>query len=92
VGRFSEWLRRNSEHYLIGAAEASMAERYLHRQGPVEPGGPGPFIWRRLFVPVYRRVPWKLRRAVILSLPGSHRRSWKGRSAAAGVKGGGAGG
>jgi hypothetical protein len=32
-----------------------------------------------MFVPVYRRLPWGLRRAVIQAIPGSHRQRWQGR-------------
>src|SRR6266508_3312368 len=54
-----------------------MARRYLNRPGPVQEAGLGPFFWRRVFVPVYRRLPWELRRSVIQALPGSHRRRWQ---------------
>lgn len=80
MSRFSEWLRRNSERYLLEAAQEELARRYLGRPGPAGRPGPGDLFWRRLFVPVYRRLPWRFRRAVILALPGSHRRRWQGRS------------
>jgi len=82
VGRKSpgEWLRSNSERYLLEAAQEEMARRYLGREGPVGAGGPGAFFWKHVFVPVYRRIPWQVRRRVILSLPGSHRQRWHGRS------------
>jgi hypothetical protein len=28
------------------------------------------------FVPIYRRLPWGLRRTVLQLMPGSHRRTW----------------
>jgi hypothetical protein len=72
---FGQWLRHNSEHYLLEAAQQEMARRYLppERQ-PRAPGGA--FFWRRLFVPLYRRVPWGVRAAIIGLMPGSHRRTW----------------
>jgi len=27
-------------------------------------------------VPLYRRLPWKVKHLVILAMPGSHRRDW----------------
>jgi hypothetical protein len=76
---FSQWLRSNSERYLLEHAQAEMARRYLDRPGPVTERGLGPLFWRRVFVPVYRRLPWGLRRAVIQAIPGSHRQRWQGR-------------
>lgn len=76
---FSQWLRANAERYLLEGAQTDMARRYLNRPGPVQEAGLGPFFWRRVFVPVYRRLPWGLRRSVIQVLPGSHRRRWQVR-------------
>ena len=76
---FSQWLRANSERYLLEHAEAEMARRYLDRPGPVTEPGLRSLFWRRMFVPVYRRLPWGLRRAVIQAIPGSHRQHWQGR-------------
>jgi hypothetical protein len=76
---FSQWLRSNSERYLLERAQAEMAMRYLGRPGPVTERGLGPLFWRRVFVPVYRRLPWGLRRAAIQAMPGSHRRRWQAR-------------
>ena len=45
-----------------------MARRYLNRPGPPAEPGLGPLFWRRVFVPVYPRLPWRLRRAVIRAL------------------------
>jgi hypothetical protein len=77
--RFFEWVRGNSERYLLEAAQADLARRYLGRPGPVGPRGLQQLFWKRLFVPVYRRLPWSVRHAVILAMPGSHRRSWQRR-------------
>lgn len=78
MGTFSHWLRQNSEHYLIEAAQRDLAQRHLRRPGPVSSRhGPGAFVWRRVFVPVYRWLPWRLRRRVTQAMPGSHRQSWR---------------
>jgi hypothetical protein len=77
--RFFEWVRRNSEKYLLEAAQADLARRYLGRPPPVGRRSIEVLFWRHLFVPIYRRLPWPLRHAVILSMPGSHRRSWQRR-------------
>jgi hypothetical protein len=77
--RFGAWLRSNSERYLLEAAQRDIAHRYLddaRQPGPAE----GAFFWRRVFVPAYRRVPWRVRKRVIGMLPGSHRKTWTGRS------------
>lgn len=72
----AEWLRHNAEYYLLEAAERDLAQSHLGRPGPVGPRGPGPFFWRRIFVPAYRLVPWRLRRTMITAMPGSHRQDW----------------
>jgi hypothetical protein len=33
-------------------------------------------FWKYLFVPIYRRLPWKVKHFIILAMPGSHRRHW----------------
>lgn len=78
---FFEWLRSNSEQYLLEDAQMQMARKYLG-QDPPKPTERGllPLFWRRLYVPVYRRLPWGVRRAIITSMPGSHKRSWGGRA------------
>lgn len=73
---FFEWLRKNSEHSLKQAAQEEMARRYLDRPGPAARKDLAYLFWRRLYVPAYRRLPWKLRRAIILAMPGSHRQRW----------------
>ena len=77
---FFEWVRRNSEDYLMQAAQRDLARKYLGRQGPAVRRGPGAFFWRSIFTPIYRLLPWGLRRAVIQAMPGSHRRRWTGRT------------
>ncbi|MGH3275754.1 MAG: hypothetical protein ACRDNZ_15690 [Streptosporangiaceae bacterium] len=78
--RFFQWVRSNSQKYLLEAAQADLASRYLGRAGPDSPAGPQVFFWKRLFVPLYRRLPWETRRAIILAMPGSHRQGWPDHS------------
>lgn len=73
---FPEWLRRNAEYYLLEAAERDLARQHLGRPGPLGNRGPGPFFWRRIFVPAYRLVPWRVRHRMITTIPGSHRQDW----------------
>lgn len=75
---FGEWLRDNSERYLLEAAQEDMARRYLNRGAPVGSRGIEALFWRRVFVPIYRRIPWTIRQRVIQAMPGSHRRRWTG--------------
>lgn len=74
---FFEWLRRNSEEYLLEASQRDMARRY----GIPAPRVPrkGSAVWRYAFTPIYRLLPWRLRRAIIVAMPGSHRR-WSERA------------
>ena len=72
------WLRRNSEHYLIEAAQDDMARRYLGEMPDHRDGGVAAAFWRKVYVPVYRRIPWSVRSRLIVAMPGSHRRPWRG--------------
>lgn len=76
---FSEWLRGNSERYLLEAAQRDMARRH-GLPSPSAGGGPMAFVWRWIFVPVYRLLPWGLRRWIMHLMPGSHRRRWEERA------------
>ena len=59
-------LRDRSEHYLMRAAVRDL--------GADQPGTVAPFddraglLWRKLFVPLYRRVPWPLKRRAMEAL------------------------
>jgi hypothetical protein len=59
-------LRDRSEHYLMLDA--------VRRLGSASPGTAKPYgarggvLWRRLFVPLYRRLPWKLKRRAMAVL------------------------
>jgi hypothetical protein len=66
LDRMRRRLRDRSEHYLMLAA--------MHDVGDGTPGTVTPFqarggvLWRRLFVPLYRRVPWTLKRRAMRML------------------------
>lgn len=80
MSRFAGWLRHNSEAELIAATQAELAQRYLGREGPLredDTRGGAQLFWQGAFVPVYRRLPWSVRRLVMRMLPGSHRRRWR---------------
>ena len=66
---FAEWLRVNSQRYLLEASEREMAEKYLGGAPPVMGGGPQVLFWRKVFVPVYRLVPWSWRRWMMQMMP-----------------------
>jgi hypothetical protein len=72
---FSRWLRRNSEHYLLIAAQERVARQYGARR-PRKPHGLAETFWLRIFAPIYRVLPWSLRHRLMRAMPGSHRRTW----------------
>jgi hypothetical protein len=74
----ARWLRSNSEHYLMLDAQARVAAQYV-RPAPPAPQGPRELFCRQVFAPTYRRLPWKIRLALINRMPGSHRRDWSSR-------------
>jgi hypothetical protein len=76
--RFARWLRRNAEHYLLIAAQRDVARRH-DRQVPVPRDGFKGWFFLTLFVPIYRRLPWRFRSFVIHAMPGSHRQAWHPR-------------
>lgn len=80
---FSRWLRTNSEHYLLIAAQDRVAREH-GVPGPRRPRGVKEVFWLRVFAPAYRLLPWGLRRRIIQRMPGSHRRSWPEPPRAAG--------
>ena len=80
-----QWVRFNSQKYLLEAAQAGLARQYLGRSGPVHRRGLQVLFWKWIFVPVYRRLPWRFRRSIILAMPGSHRRGWPPPSLQAGT-------
>jgi hypothetical protein len=78
--KFFQWVRSNSERYLLEAAQRELAKKYLGQVPPPVGGGLEALFWRRIFVPIYGRIPWSVRRAIIIAMPGSHRRDWGGRA------------
>jgi hypothetical protein len=71
----TRWVRSTSEHYLMIDAEDKVGSR-LGMRRPLPPKGVEIF-WRRVYVPVFHRLPPKLRDAVIARMPGSHQKEWK---------------
>ena len=71
---FARWLRATSEHYLMIAAQEKVAARYGVTPPP-KPRGREIF-WLRVYVPLYRAVPWPVRSAIMRRMPGSHRMAW----------------
>jgi hypothetical protein len=72
----SRWLRRNSEHYLVIGAQDKIARRF-GVTGPVHEHGFKEFFWLRIFVPIYRVLPWPLKHSIMRGMPGSHRKNWE---------------
>lgn len=72
---FSRWLRTNSEHYLLADAQARAAVNY-GKPVPRPPHRTRELFWRKVFVPVYRRLPWSTRHLTMGLMPGSHRQQW----------------
>jgi hypothetical protein len=71
---FSRWLRATSERYLMIAAQRELAVKY-GVPPPRRPRG-ADVLWLRVYVPVYRAVPWRVRSAIMRRMPGSHRMTW----------------
>ena len=73
---FSQWLRSNSEHYLLRDAQTRLSRTYGRDRPPPDGRGPAHLFWSRAFVPAYRILPWGVRRRIMQQIPGSHRRNW----------------
>jgi hypothetical protein len=60
-------LRDRAEHHLRAAAMEELRARYPAgtRPGYPERGG---VLWRRAFVPLYRRVPWHVKQRAMQAL------------------------
>jgi hypothetical protein len=78
--RFATWLRTNSQHYLLRDSQARIARKY----GIAPPDTRGSFFWTKVFVPIYRVLPWGLRSSVMAAMPGSHRKHWAKQAPPAG--------
>ncbi len=72
---FTHWLRSNSEQYLLQDSQARVAKMH-GLAGPRPPKNLKDRFWRLVFAPVYRRLPWAVRKRTIQALPGSHRQPW----------------
>lgn len=73
---FTQWLRVNSEHYLLRDAQTRLSAAYGHGRPPSEGGGVRRVFWTKVFVPAYRLMPWPLRHRILQQMPGSHRKTW----------------
>lgn len=71
----TRWVRSTSEHYLMIEAEDQTALR-LGARRPDPPKG-AEIFWRRVYVPLFHRLPPGLRTAIIARMPGSHQQEWK---------------
>lgn len=71
---FTAWVRRTSEHYLMIDAQDKVS-RKLGSTRPLAPHGAAIF-WRRIYVPIFHRLPLSWRNAIIARMPGSHRKKW----------------
>jgi len=74
---FFQWLRSNAEESLVQAAQTELYRKYRGPKESRQPEGEDVF-WQRVFVPIYRRMPWGLRRRIMQTMPGSHR-GWSTR-------------
>lgn len=60
----AESLRERTEHYLTVAAQNDLRQRYPSGTQPPASTSGGLF-WQRIFVPLYRRIPWSTRQRII---------------------------
>ena len=77
---FGGWLRKNAEKYLMQAAAEDMAIKYSEcTSKPLQENGIIPLFWRKIFVPIYLSIPWKIRKKIILksAYSGVDRPKWK---------------
>jgi len=75
------WLRTNSQKYLLRDSQARIARKY----GIEPPDIHGSLFWTKVFVPVYRVLPWGLRSWAMAAMPGSHRQRWSKPTAPSGA-------
>ena len=71
----ARWLRENAEHYLLVDAQQRVGRR-LGYPPPRPQGSLKDLFWLRVFAPVYRLLPWSVRRPIMQAMPGSHRKRW----------------
>ncbi|MGE5443677.1 MAG: hypothetical protein ACM3SR_03635 [Ignavibacteriales bacterium] len=76
---FNEWLRENAQKYLLEAAADEMVANYPDFCAkPYRDKGFIPFFWRNIFVPIYSKIPWSVRKKMILlsAYPTGERPHW----------------
>jgi hypothetical protein len=67
LARLKLRLRHQAEHHLRLAAMEELRSRYpTGSPAPYHP--PGAVFWRRVFVPLYRRVPWSVKERAMHAL------------------------
>jgi hypothetical protein len=67
VMELKQRLRERAEHHLRAAAMEQM--RHRHPGGTTPPyREPGELLWRRVFVPLYRRLPWEYKQRAMHAL------------------------
>jgi hypothetical protein len=67
LDELKQTLRERAEHHLRLAAMDDM--RRLHPSGTTQPHRErGDLLWRRVFVPLYRRVPWTTKQRAMRAL------------------------
>jgi hypothetical protein len=71
----TRWVRQTSEHYLMIDAQDKVGAR-LGANRPPPPRG-AEIFWRRIYVPIFHRLPPGLRASIIARMPGSHRQPWE---------------
>jgi hypothetical protein len=72
---FFQWVRQTSERNLMIDAQDRIG-RKLGARRPAPPRGAEEIFWRRVYVPVFHRLPQSVRDAMIARMPGSHRKRW----------------
>jgi len=73
----TRWVRAVSEEALMVAAQTDIAKRY--GVSPPPPPAGLDLLWQKVYVPVYRRLPWSVRVQVMQRMPGSHQQRWTPR-------------
>jgi hypothetical protein len=72
---FFQWVRQTSERNLMIDAQDRVG-RKLGARCPAPPHGAEEIFWRRVYVPVFHRLPQSVRDTMIARMPGSHRKRW----------------
>jgi hypothetical protein len=72
---FFQWVRQTSERNLMIDAQDRIGCK-LGARRPAAPRGAEEIFWRRVYVPLFHRLPQSVRHAMIARMPGSHRKRW----------------